>query len=221
MDPEAARYAVNRERAGNTAIFIAIQGQLEAILSVADQIRDDAPAALAAMRDQGVKRIIMLTGDNRHTAEAVAKRLGMDEWHAELLPHEKVAHVKRLKAAGAVVAMAGDGVNDAPAIAAADIGTAMGEGGTDISMETADVVLMADRLSQYAHAKALSMQTIRNLRQNIILALAVVAILLVGVLGGQVHMAGGMFIHEGSVLIVIANGMRLLRFRSTASQNTR
>lgn len=212
VDSNAAQYAVSREIAGNTAIFTAINGKLEAIISVADQIREDAQEALGAMRANGVKRIIMLTGDNRHTAEAVSKQLGIDEFYAELLPHEKVDYVKRLKEEGAIVAMAGDGVNDAPAIATADIGIAMGEGGTDISMETADVVLMADKLSQYAHAYALSKKTIGNMRQNIMIALAVVVILLIGVLGGKVHLASGMFIHEGSVLVVILNAMRLIRF---------
>ncbi|WP_042337582.1 heavy metal translocating P-type ATPase [Bacillus andreraoultii] len=214
INNEAERYAIDREKEGNTAIFVALNGELAAIISIADQIRDDAKVALQDMRERGVKRIVMLTGDNRHTAEAVANQLGIDEFHAELLPNEKVEYVKKLKAEGAVVAMAGDGINDAPAIATADIGLAMGEGGTDVSMETADVVLMADRLSQYAHAFALSKATIGNMRQNIFIALAVVVILLIGVLAGQVHLAGGMFIHEGSVLVVILNAMRLIGFKT-------
>src|SRR5690606_7873937 len=152
-------YAASREKEGNTAIFIALNGKLVGIISIADKIRDDAKAAIKEMRRNGIKRIIMLTGDNQHTAQAVANQLELDEFHAELLPNEKVEYVKKLKEEGAVVAMAGDGVNDAPAIATADIGTAMGKGGTDISMETADVVLMADKLSQYAHAYALSKAT--------------------------------------------------------------
>lgn len=219
IDSVTAEYALVQERSGNTAIFIAIDNQLVAIISIADQVRDDAKVALEDMRANGIKRIVMLTGDNRHTAEAVATQLGLDEFHAELLPNEKVEYVKRLKEQGAIVAMAGDGVNDAPAIATADIGLAMGEGGTDISMETADVVLMADKLSQYAHSFALSKKTIRNMRQNITIALAVVAILLFGVLADQVRLAGGMFIHEGSVLVVILNAMRLIRFKTDASQN--
>jgi len=214
IDHGASLYASEREKEGNTAIFIGINRELAAIISIADQVRDDAKAALADMRANGVKRIIMLTGDNRHTAEAVANELGMDEFHAELLPNEKVEYVKKLKEQEAIVAMAGDGINDAPAIATADIGLAMGEGGTDVSMETADVVLMADKLSQYAHAFALSKATMRNMRQNIFIALAVVVILLLGVLSDQVHLAGGMFIHEGSVLVVIINAMRLIGFKT-------
>src|SRR5699024_2004530 len=180
--------------------------------SIADQIRDDAARALAEMRENGVKRIVMLTGDNRHTAELVAEQLGIDEVHAELLPEEKVTHVKRLKVSGHVVAMAGDGINDAPAIATADIGLAMGEGGTDISMETADVVLMADKLSQFSHAYSLSKATTRNMKQNTFLAVGIVFALLAGVLAGTIHLASGMFIHEASVLLVILNAMRLIRF---------
>ena len=209
---EAETYAVSREKTGNTAIFAAMNGEVAGIFSIADQIREDAPAALAQMRKNGVKKIIMLTGDNQHTAELVATKLGLDEFHAELLPEDKVAFVKQLKQQGHVVAMAGDGVNDAPAIATADIGLAMGEGGTDISMETADIVLMADKLIQFSHAYSLSKATIRNMKQNTFFAVGIVAVLLVGVLMGSVHLASGMFIHEASVLIVILNAMRLMGF---------
>lgn len=205
-------YAVTREKSGNSAIFIAIDGNIAGIISIADQIRDDAKKALAQMRANGIKKIVMLTGDNKHTAEAVATELGLDEFHAELLPENKVEYVKKLKDSGHIVAMAGDGINDAPAIATADIGLAMGEGGTDVSMETADVVLMADKLMQFSHAYSLSKATTRNMKQNIFIAVGVVVILLTGVLMGSVHLASGMFIHEASVLIVILNAMRLIRF---------
>lgn len=210
---EILEYAVNREKVGNTAVFAAIDGKIAAIFSIADQIRSDAAKALAQMRENGVKKIVMLTGDNRHTAEIVANELGLDEFYAELLPENKVEFIKKLKSEGYTVAMAGDGVNDAPAIAAADIGLAMGEGGTDVSMETADVVLMADKLSQLSHAYSLAKATTRNVRQNTLLAVAVVFVLLIGVLIGNIHLASGMFIHEASILIVIFNAMRLIRFR--------
>ncbi len=151
-------------RYGNTAVFAAINGEIAGIFSIADQIREDAPRALAQMRKNGVKKIVMLTGDNKHTADLVSRKLGIDEYHAELLPENKVEYVKKLKEGGHVVAMAGDGINDAPAIATADIGIAMGEGGTDVSMETADVVLMADKLMQFSHAYSLSKATIRNMK---------------------------------------------------------
>lgn len=216
IPPNAEDYAVNREKAGNTAIFAAVDGKIAGIFSIADQIREDAAPALAQMRRNGIKKMIMLTGDNQHTAELVATTLGLDEFHAELLPEDKVAYVKKLKEQGYVVAMAGDGVNDAPAIATADIGLAMGEGGTDISMETADVVLMADKLMQFSHAYSLSKATIRNMKQNTFFAVGIVAVLLIGVLMGSIHLASGMFIHEASVLLVILNAMRLMRFSQKA-----
>ncbi|MGY1423383.1 heavy metal translocating P-type ATPase [Bacillus cereus] len=205
-------YSAECERAGNTAIFTAIDGKVAGVISIADQIREDAPRALAEMRENGIKKIIMLTGDNQHTAELVARKLNLDEYHAELLPEDKVAYVKKLKEKGFVVAMAGDGINDAPSIAVADIGIAMGEGGTDISMETADVVLMNDKLTQFSHAYSLSKATMSNMKQNTYFAVGIVFVLLLGVLNEFVHLAFGMFIHEASVLLVILNAMRLVRF---------
>lgn len=212
ISKEISQYALSREKAGNTAIFAAVDGEVSGVFSIADQIREDAKRALADLRKNGIKKIIMLTGDNKHTAELVATELGLDEFHAELLPEDKVNYVKRLKQEGHVVAMAGDGINDAPAIATADIGLAMGEGGTDISMETADVVLMADKLMQFAHAYSLAKATINNMKQNTYFAVGIVVVLLAGVLNGSIHLASGMFIHEASVLLVILNAMRLIRF---------
>ena len=205
-------YAVEREKVGNTAIFAANDGVIAGIISIADQIRPEAVGAIKELRQNGVKQIIMLTGDNRHTAELVGKQLGLDKIHAELLPEDKVAMIQKLKDQGHIVAMAGDGINDAPAIATADIGLAMGEGGTDISMDTADVVLMADRLDQFSHAHALAKATIRNMKQNTYFAVGTVFILLAGVLFGKVFLASGMLIHELSVLLVILNAVRLIRY---------
>ena len=209
---EVETYAVAREKLGNTAIFASVDGEIAAIVSIADEIREDAKVALAQLRQNGVKQMIMLTGDNEHTAKLVAKQLGLDEYHAALLPEDKVSYVKKLKEQGHVVAMAGDGINDAPAIATAHIGLAMGEGGTDVSMETADIVLMADKLMQFSHAFSLAKATVINMKQNTFFAVGTVFLLLVGVLSGSVHLASGMFIHEASVLLVILNGMRLLTF---------
>ncbi len=212
VSQEIESYAVEQEKQGNTAIFASVDGNIAAIISIADEIREDAVAAISEMRENGIKKMIMLTGDNEHTAKLVATKLGLDEYYAELLPKDKVSHVKKLQADGHVVAMAGDGINDAPAIATADIGLAMGEGGTDVSMETADVVLMADKLTQFSHAYSLSKATIFNMKQNTFIAVGTVVLLLIGVLYGTVHLASGMFVHEASVLIVILNGMRLITF---------
>lgn len=212
LNREIEDYAIAREKAGNTAIFASIDRKIVGVLSIADRIRPEAEDALRELRASGVKQIIMLTGDNRHTAELVGAQLGLDQVHAELLPEDKVAMIQQLKNAGHRVAMAGDGINDAPAIATADIGLAMGEGGTDISMETADVVLMADRLDQFSHAFSLSKATVRNMKQNTFFAVGTVALLLAGVLLGKVFLASGMLIHELSVLLVILNAIRLIRY---------
>ncbi|WP_040209170.1 heavy metal translocating P-type ATPase [Neobacillus jeddahensis] len=213
--PKVGEYAVHQEKSGSTAVFAAIDGKLSGVISIADQLRQDAPNAIAELRKNGIKKIVMLTGDNRHTAALTAQTLALDEYAAELLPEEKAAFVKQLKESGYVVAMVGDGINDAPAIATADIGLAMGRGGTDVAVETADVVLMADRLEQLAHAYTLSKATIRNIKQNTYFAVVIVLVLLAGVLFGSVHLASGMFIHEASVLLVIVNAMRLIGFQSS------
>ncbi len=214
ISEEMNNYAIQQQKKGNTAIFAAKDGELVAIISIADQIREDAVAALQDLREHGVKNMVMLTGDNAHTAKLVADQLGLDEFHAEQLPADKVAFIEKLQNDGHKVAMIGDGINDAPSIAKADIGLAMGEGGTDVSMETADVVLMADKLKQFSHAFALAKATVRNMKQNMYFAVGTVFLLLIGVLAGTIHLASGMFIHEASVLIVILNGMRLIRFNT-------
>lgn len=211
---DALYYAIHREKLGNTAVFVAVDGEITGLFSIADQIREDAPDALTQMRRNGIKKIVMLTGDNKYTAELVANQLGLDEFHAELLPENKVEYVKKLKSQGHIVAMAGDGINDAPAIATADIGVAMGEGGTELSMEIAQIVLMADKLMQFSHAYSLCKATTRNMKQNIYFAVTIVFILLLGVVFGYVHLAAGMFIHEAGILLVILNAMRLIRFHN-------
>jgi Cu+-exporting ATPase len=155
---------------GETVIFAAVDGRLAGVLSVADPVKESTQAALESLRADGV-RIVMLTGDNRATADAVASRLGIDEVVAEVLPEEKRAVVKRIQAEGRVVAMAGDGVNDAPALAQADVGIAMGTG-TDVAMESAGVTLVQGDLRSLARARRLSRATMRNIRQNLFFAFA-------------------------------------------------
>ncbi len=216
---EALEYALQREKQGNTAIFASVEGHLKGIISIADQIREDAREALSEMRKKGIRKMIMLTGDNEHAAEQVATRLGLDGYHARLLPEDKVHFINDLRKKGHWVAMAGDGINDAPSIAAADIGLAMGESGTDVSIETADLVLMADRLSQFSHAYSLAKATVRNMKQNTYFAVMIVFVLLTGVLAGFIHLASGMFIHELSVLAVILNAIRLNGFGKQRKEN--
>ena len=199
------------KQTGRTAVMVALDGSLIGILGIADAVRQDAAATVARLRQDGIKRILMLTGDDRLTAQAVAEQVGISEVHAGLMPDEKLEIIRSLQAEGYVVAMAGDGINDAPALVAADAGVAMGTAGTDVAIETADIALVGDDLSKLPEAIALSRATVRNIRQNVAVALITVGALLGGVLLGEVHMAGGMFVHQASVLLVTANGMRLLR----------
>ena len=211
VSPEAeSRLAVLKSN-GKTAVLVALDQAAIGILGIADSLRDNAAEMVRELKRSGVKRVLMLTGDDRRTAEAIASQADITEVHANLLPDDKLAIIRQLKQEGHVVAMTGDGINDAPALAAPDIGIAMGTAGTGIAIETADIALMADDLMKISQAIALSKSTLRNIRQNVIIALLTVSVLLAGVMMGQVHMAGGMLVHQISVLVVIINGMRLLK----------
>jgi Cd2+/Zn2+-exporting ATPase len=182
-------------------------------IAVADKVRTEARAVVARLRELGVKRVVMITGDNTRVAAAVAKACGVDEVHADLLPQDKVRIITRLKEAGRT-AMVGDGVNDAPALATADVGVAMGAAGTDVAMETADVVLMSDALDGIPFTLALSRRTRRVVFQNLSFALAVIVVLIVSALGFRLPLTLGVVGHEGSTVLVCLNGLRLLGFRS-------
>ncbi|MFC5386467.1 heavy metal translocating P-type ATPase [Aquamicrobium segne] len=196
---------------GQTPILVARDGQLIGLLGMSDMAREGAAEAIARLRDIGIGRVVMLTGDQHGAAEAIAREVGIDEVHAELMPEDKLELIRKMKADGAHVAMVGDGINDAPALAAADTSIAMGAAGSDVAIETADIALLKDDLGKIPEAMAISRATLGNMRQNLVIALVTVAGLLAGVFSGNVHMAGGMLVHQLSVLIVIANGMRLLR----------
>ncbi|MGX7352219.1 HAD family hydrolase [Enterococcus canis] len=187
--------------------------QVRYLFGIADQVRPDVKENLQTLRAAGIQHMAMLTGDNRQTAEAIAGQLGIDEVYAELLPEEKAAIVAELGKQGRQTAFIGDGVNDSPSLALADIGIAMGSG-TDVAIETSDVVLMRSSFSELVHAFRLAKKTMSNLRQNIAIAIATVVFLLIGLLAGYIYMASGMFVHEASILVVILNGMRLLKFQT-------
>jgi Cd2+/Zn2+-exporting ATPase len=202
--------------AGQTPILVAADGRLIGLLGMSDMAREGAAEAIARLRGIGIGRVVMLTGDQHGAAEAIAREVGIDEVHAGLMPEDKLALIRRMKADGAHVAMVGDGINDAPALAAADTSIAMGAAGSDVAIETADIALLEDDLGKIPEAMAISRATLGNMRQNLVIALATVAGLLAGVFSGDIHMAGGMLVHQLSVLIVIANGMRLLRVPKAA-----
>lgn len=211
LPPGAQQQLDELKASGKTAVVVAVDQAAVGILGIADTIRVDAANMVRELRKSGVRRVVMLTGDDRRTAESIAAQAGIGEVHAGLLPEDKLDIVRRFRQNGEVVAMTGDGINDAPALAAADIGIAMGAAGTGIAIETADIALMADDLMKIPQAIALSRAVLHNIRQNVVVALVTVAALLAGVWLDRVHMSGGMLIHQASVLLVIINGMRLLK----------
>ncbi len=196
---------------GRTPLIVALDGDVVGALGVADTVRDEAEGLVEDLHRAGVRRVLMLTGDTQRVAAAVAGRVGILDARAGLLPEQKLDVVRALQAEGHVVAMVGDGVNDAPALALADVGIAMGAAGSAVAVETADIALMTSRLSRIPHAISLAKRTARVMRQNTAIALVTVGLLLAGVLLGGVTMSIGMLVHEASVLIVIVNAMRLLR----------
>jgi len=207
-----ADLAASLEAQGKTVVFVGTDRLLGAI-AVADTVRPEAAAAVAALKALGVQKVVMLTGDNQRAAQAIGAAAGVDEVRSELLPEEKVAAVKALLAEHGAVAMVGDGVNDAPALATATVGIAMGAGGTDVALETADVVLMASDLGKLPYALGLGRRAMTVVRQNLTFALAVIVTLIVSALLNIVSLPLGVIGHEGSTVIVVLNGLRLLGYR--------
>ncbi|WP_390404952.1 heavy metal translocating P-type ATPase [Lacticaseibacillus jixiensis] len=207
------------QASGSSVVIIARDSQVAAIIGVADVIRTDLKENLAALKQAGAKHLVMLTGDNAQTANYVAQKLGIDEVHADLLPDEKVKFVKAFKEQGRKVAFVGDGINDSPSLATADIGIAMGSG-TDVAIETSDIVLMQSSFEALVHAFKLAKKTVLNTRENIVIAIGVVAFLLLGLIAGFIYMASGMFVHEISILVVIFNAMRLINYGKHDLQQT-
>ena len=200
------------QTAGQSTVLVAVDQQVVLLIGIADTVKPEAKAALTRLKKAGVKHLVMLTGDNDQTAAAIAKAVGITEYHANLLPAEKVEFIKTYQANGQKVAFIGDGINDSPSLALADIGIAMGSG-TDVAIETSDIVLMQSTLSELVYADYLTKATARNTVQNIVIAVGTVGLLLLGLMVGWVQMASGMFVHEISILVVIFNAMRLIRFK--------
>lgn len=213
LNPAQLKDLNDLQAGGQSTVIMAVDGQVQLIFGIADTIRPGVKDSLAALKAQGIKKLVMLTGDNQLTAQAVADELNLDEVHANLLPEEKVEYVKKLKADGNTVAFIGDGINDSPSIANADIGIAMGSG-TDVAIDTSDVVLMQSSFPALVHAHGLAKKTVLNTRENIFIAIATVAFLLIGLVFGYIYMASGMFVHEASILVVIFNAMRLINFQT-------
>ncbi|MCF6466003.1 heavy metal translocating P-type ATPase [Clostridium sp. Cult2] len=209
---EEEEYVKSEEEHGQTVVIVSDLVKMLGAISIADTVREDAKELIIDLKKQGIEKVVMLTGDNKRAAAAISKELGIDEYYAELLPEGKVETLERLQEEFGATAMVGDGVNDAPALASADLGIAIGGAGADVAMETADVVLMSNEIKRLSYAIGLSRSTVRNMKQNIYFAIIVAGVLLVGVLGKVVFLSSGMLIHEISVLLVIVNAVRLLGY---------
>ena len=203
------------EKKGNSLVLVSIDGDLKALIGIRDQIRPGVKEEISKLKRMGVRNLIVLSGDNQGTVDLVANELGLTEAHGNMLPEDKADYIKKLQKEGRVVAFVGDGVNDSPSLALANIGIAMG-GGTDVAIETSDVVLMNSDFSRLSHALGLSKAIANNMLQNIIIAVGVVLILLASVFfSSWMNMSIAMLAHEASILAVILNGMRLLRYSVT------
>ena len=206
---DIARFQEN----GNSLVLTAVDGKLKILMGIRDQIREGVKEDLQKLKRLGVKNLVVLSGDNQGTVDLVAKELALTEAHGNMLPEDKAEYIENLIDQGQIVAFVGDGVNDSPSLALAQIGIAMGSG-TDVAIETSDVVLMNSDFSRLPHALGLTKATARNMRQNIVIAVGVIVILLASVfLSEWMNMSIGMLAHEASILVVVVNGMRLLRYK--------
>ncbi|MEY8292142.1 heavy metal translocating P-type ATPase [Carnobacteriaceae bacterium 52-44] len=219
LSKEARKDFEAYEKRGNSLVITAVDGELKALMGIRDQIRPGIKEDLQAMKDLGVENLVVLSGDNQGTVDLVAEELGLTNAIGNLLPEEKAEYLKELQGKGEIVAFVGDGVNDSPSLAMADIGVAMGSG-TDVAIETSDLVLMNSDMSRLQYAIGLAKSTVSNMRQNIIIAIGVVLVLLSAVFFSDwMNMSIGMLVHEASILVVIVNGMRLLRYNLKGSKD--
>ncbi|MEH2224547.1 heavy metal translocating P-type ATPase [Nostoc sp.] len=222
LPEELREMAQSLEQEGKTVVWVAQEGggageqggrgaEVMGVIAIADEVRVEAAATISRLKQLGVEQIVMLTGDNQETARSVAKAVGIDRVYAQLLPEDKLDVIRRLQQQYQTVAMVGDGINDAPALAQASVGIAMGISGSDVALETADIVLMADRLEKIAVAIHLGRRSQLIVKQNIVVALSFIMLLLVGNFLGNINLPIGVIGHEGSTVLVTLSGLRLLK----------
>ncbi|MDM8528094.1 heavy metal translocating P-type ATPase [Anaerolineales bacterium HSG24] len=208
------------QQAGKTSIIVAEMGQTDqpaqvlGVVAIADTVRERSSEVVQSLRAMGVEQIVMLTGDQQQVAETIAQQVGVDQVYAELLPIDKVARMRELQAKYGAVAMVGDGVNDAPALAQANLGIAMGAGGSDVALETADVVLLADELRNIPYLLALSQRTRRTLFVNLAFALAMIMLMIGAIFTIDLPLPLAVLGHEGGTVLVVLNGLTLLFYRA-------
>jgi Cd2+/Zn2+-exporting ATPase len=214
LSPDLMEQIAAQQELGRTVVALGSGRAVWGIIAIADTVRPEAAAAVARLKRTGIERVVLLTGDNHQVAQAIGQALGVDEVYAELLPEQKVAVLRELEQRYGPVAMIGDGVNDAPALASATLGVAMGAAGTDVALESADMLLMSDDdLSRLPGALRLARRARAIVRQNLAFAFTVMAVLMVFAMFGAIPLPLGVLGHEGSTLIVVANGLRLLAER--------
>jgi len=213
VSTEASAWVDKLRREAETPLLLAVDGTLVGLISLRDEVRPEAVDVLKKLRADGIRRIVMLTGDHPDIAEVVARELGIDEWRAEVLPEDKLEVVRQLQDEGHVVGMVGDGINDAPALAAADIGIAMGLAGTDVAVETADVALANDDLQRLLDVGDLGARAVEVIRENYAMSIAVNAAGLLMGAGGALSPVLAAILHNASSVAVVANSSRLIRYR--------
>ena len=214
---DAARFVDRLQNEGKTSVLVAqineqSQAQILGVIAFADVLRPDAPQVVAALKEKGVEHVVMLTGDNDVVAQYIAAKVGVDDVYSELMPEDKVRVVNEVREKYGPVAMVGDGVNDAPALATADIGIAMGAAGTDVALETADIVLMSDNLHNIPYVIGLSRKTRQTLIVNLSFALFMIVLMLAGILWRDLGLPAAVIGHEGGTVLVSLNGMRMLKY---------
>jgi Cd2+/Zn2+-exporting ATPase len=209
--PEIERWLEDVGARGRTPVLVARDNRAIGVISVADQPRPGGADAIDRLRRQGITALVMLTGDSQATARAVAAELGLADFRAELMPEDKVAVINALRQQFGPVAMVGDGVNDAPALATADLGIVMGAAGSDAALETADIALMADELVKVPYALRLSRKTMRNIKMNLAISLVLKAAFVVAAVAGVATLWMAIVADTGASVLVVANALRLLR----------
>jgi Cd2+/Zn2+-exporting ATPase len=211
IPPEIQTRIAELESQGNTIVPVAIDRVVEGLFVIADSLRAESKDAIAKLRNLGIQETVLISGDNTAVAQAVGSQLGVDRVHAETLPENKLSFIRDLQAQGKTVAYVGDGVNDAPALAAADVGIAMGTIGTNVAMETADIVLLTDKIERIPDLIALSRATLRTVRANVVFSMSVNVLSVVLSTLGIIGPAFGAILHELSALPVIVNSASLIK----------
>ena len=213
VSADARQHLETLQADGKTIMLVAVNGELTGVIALADTLRTEAASTMAVLKRMGVQETIMLTGDNERVGQAIAKQVGLTNVRADLMPEDKVTTIDALNIQFGQTAMVGDGVNDAPALAHATVGIAMGGAGTDVALETADVALMGDDLSKLPFAVGLGRATRAIIQQNLVISLGVIAFLVIASLAGWAAIGVAILFHEGSTIVVVLNALRLLGFR--------